>query len=163
MAKRAGGGAGPADGTKTVATNRKARHEYFIERTLEAGLVLTGSEVKSMRAGRVSLQEAYVAIRQGEAWLIGAHIAPYDQAHEGGHEPLRRRKLLLQRRQLQQAAIDVDRKGFTLVPLRLYFRGGWAKLEIGIAHGKKQHDKREALRERQTKREVERALARRDR
>jgi SsrA-binding protein len=142
---------------KNVATNRKARHNYEITDTVEAGLVLTGSEIKSIRAGRVSLQEAFAVIQGGEAWLVGAHIAPYEHAGHAGHDPLRRRKLLLHRRQIDDLAFRVQAKGFTLVPLRLYLRDGLAKVEVAVARGRKQHDKRQAIREREMKRDMERA------
>jgi SsrA-binding protein len=151
-------------GDRTIATNRKARHEYHIEETIEAGLVLTGSEIKSVRAGRVSLQEAYVVIdRRAETWLENAHIAGYEQASYADHEPLRRRKLLLHRRQIDELGYRVQAKGYTVVPLRLYLSGGRAKLEIALAKGKKLYDKRHALKAHQAKREVERELSRRSR
>ncbi len=150
-------------GEKTVASNRRARHDYHIDETLEAGMVLTGSEIKSVRAGRISLQEAYVAIDGGEAWLEGAHIADYEHAGYARHEPLRRRKLLLHKKQIRELAQTVKLKGTTLVPLRVYLKDGRAKLEVALARGKKLYDKRQAIRERDTKREVEREMARRDR
>ena len=147
---------------KTVATNRRARHEYHIVASLEAGIVLTGSEIKSIRAGRVSLQEAYAVIDRGEAWLVGAHIASYPMAGYADHEPARRRKLLLHKKEIRELAHEVRAKGVTLVPLRMYLSDGRAKVEIGIAKGKRQYDKREAIRERDTKRDLERQLARRE-
>jgi SsrA-binding protein len=150
-------------GDKTVATNRRARHDYFIEETVEAGLVLTGSEIKSIRAGKVSLQESYVVIDRGEAWLDGAHVADYEFATYIRHDPLRRRKLLLHRKEIFELARGVQVKGYTLVPLRLYIKHGRAKLEIALAKGKKLYDKRQAIRERETTREMERAVGRRDR
>ncbi len=143
---------------KTVASNRRARHEYHIISTLEAGLVLTGSEIKSVRAGRVSLQEAYAVIENGEVWLVGAHIASYPLAGYADHEPTRRRKLLLHAREIRQLAHEVRAKGVTLVPLRMYLRDGRAKIELALARGKKQYDKREAIRRRETQRELEREL-----
>ena len=140
----------------TVAVNRRARHDYAIEDTLEAGLVLTGTEIKSIRAGRANLAEAYARIERGEAWLIGAHIAPYEQGNRNNHEPTRTRKLLLHRDQIAELVGKTQAKGFTLVPLRLYIRGGLAKLEIGIARGKKAHDKRRTIAERDMRRELER-------
>jgi SsrA-binding protein len=148
---------------KTVATNRRARHDFAIEDVLEAGLVLMGSEIKSVRAGKVSLQEAFVALDGGEAWLEGAHIADYAMAGYIRHEPLRRRKLLLHRKEIFELARRVQVKGYTLVPLRLYLKAGRAKLELGVAKGKKLYDKREAIRERDTQRDMARELARRDR
>lgn len=146
---------------KTVATNRRARHDYHILATYEAGLVLTGSEIKSIRAGKVSLQEAYAVIENGEAWLVGAHIASYPLAGYADHLPTRRRKLLLHRREIRNLAHEVRAKGVTLVPLRLYLRDGRAKLELAVARGKKQYDKREAIRKREVERELERTLRQR--
>jgi SsrA-binding protein len=143
---------------KTITLNRRARHEYAIEETLEAGLVLTGTEIKSIRAGKVNLSDAYARIERGEAWLIGAHIAPYEQGNRYNHEPLRTRKLLLHRDQIAELAGRVNTRGLTLVPLRLYIRDGHAKLELGIARGKKAHDKRRTIAERDQRRELEREL-----
>lgn len=143
---------------KTITLNRRARHEYAIEETLEAGLVLTGTEIKSIRAGKVNLSDAYARIERGEAWLIGAHIAPYEQGNRYNHEPLRTRKLLLHRDQIAELAGRVNTRGLTLVPLRLYIRDGHAKLELGLARGKKAHDKRRAIAERDQRRELEREL-----
>jgi len=140
----------------TIALNRRARHDYAVEQTIEAGLVLTGTEIKSIRAGRVNLAEAYARIEHGEAWLIGAHIAPYEQGNRNNHDPLRTRKLLLHRDQIAELVGRVQSKGFTLVPLRLYIKDGRAKLEIGIARGKKTHDKRRSIAERDARRELER-------
>jgi SsrA-binding protein len=141
---------------KTVALNRRARHDYAIEETLEAGMVLTGTEIKSIRAGRANLAEAYARIDHGEAWLIGAHIAPYEQGNRNNHEPTRTRKLLLHRDQITELMSSTQAKGLTLVPLRLYIRDGRAKLEIGLARGKKAHDKRRSIAERDMRRELER-------
>ncbi|HET7581866.1 MAG TPA: SsrA-binding protein SmpB [Candidatus Limnocylindria bacterium] len=140
----------------TVALNRRARHDYAIEQTIEAGLVLTGTEIKSIRAGRANLAEAYARVERGEAWLIGAHIAPYEQGNRNNHEPTRTRKLLLHRDQIAELVGRVQSKGYTLVPLRLYLKDGLAKLEIGIARGKKTHDKRRSIAERDMRRELER-------
>jgi SsrA-binding protein len=142
---------------KTVAVNRRARHEYAVEETLEAGIALTGTEIKSIRAGRVNLAEAYARIEKGEAWLIGAHIAPYEQGNRNNHEPTRTRKLLLHRDQIAELLGRTQAKGFTLVPLKLYIRNGMAKLEIGIARGKKAYDKRRTIAERDARRELERS------
>ena len=142
---------------KTVAVNRRARHEYAVEETLEAGIALTGTEIKSIRAGRVNLAEAYARIEKGEAWLIGAHIAPYEQGNRNNHEPTRTRKLLLHRDQISELIGRTQAKGFTLVPLKLYIRNGMAKLEIGVAKGKKEHDKRRTIAERDARRELERS------
>jgi SsrA-binding protein len=142
---------------KTVAVNRRARHEYAVEETLEAGLALTGTEIKSIRAGRVNLAEAYARIERGEVWLIGAHIAPYEQGNRNNHEPTRTRKLLLHRDQISELVGRTQAKGFTLVPLKLYIRNGMAKLEIGVAKGKRAYDKRRTIAERDTRRELERS------
>ena len=142
---------------KTVAINRRARHEYALEETLEAGIVLTGTEIKSIRAGRINLAEAYARIERGEAWLIGAHIAPYEQGNRNNHEPTRTRKLLLHRDQIAELIGRTQAKGFTLVPLKLYIRDGMAKLELGVGKGKKAYDKRRTIAERDARREIERA------
>ena len=142
---------------KTVAVNRRARHQYAIEETLEAGLALTGTEIKSIRAGRVNLAEAYARIERGEAWLIGAHIAPYEQGNRNNHEPTRTRKLLLHRDQISELVGRTQAKGFTLVPLKLYIRNGMAKLELGIGRGKKAYDKRRTIAERDARRDLERS------
>ena len=142
---------------KTVAVNRRARHEYAVEETLEAGIVLTGTEIKSIRAGRVNLAEAYARIERGEAWLIGAHIAPYEQGNRNNHEPTRTRKLLLHRDQIAELVGRTQAKGFTLVPLKLYIRNGMAKLELGVGRGKKAYDKRRTIAERDSRRELERS------
>ena len=145
-------------GDKTVVTNRRARREYFTEDTYEAGLVLTGSEIKSVRAGRANLQDSYVTIRDGEAWLLNSHIAPYKQASDQNHEPKRDRKLLLHRRQIDRLAGKVQAKGYTIIPLRLYLKNKRAKVEIALAKGKKLYDKRDDLAKRQAQRDIERAL-----
>jgi len=145
---------------RTVVTNRRARREYFIEDTYEAGLVLTGPEIKSVRAGRANLQDSYVVIREGEAWLLNAHIAPYKQASHQDHEPKRERKLLLHRLQLDRLAGKVQAKGYTIIPLRLYLRDNLAKVEIALAKGKKLYDKRADVAKREAQREMERALRR---
>lgn len=141
---------------ETIALNRRARHEYSIEDTIEAGLVLTGTEIKSIRAGRVNIADAYARIDRGEAWLIGAHIAEYEQGNRYNHAPTRTRKLLLRRDQIAELVGLTQAKGMTLVPLRLYIRKGLAKLEIGVARGKKAHDKRRTIAERDMRRELER-------
>jgi SsrA-binding protein len=143
---------------QTVAQNRRARHEYAIDEVIEAGLVLTGTEIKSIRLGHVSLAEAYARIERGEAWLIGAHIAPYAQGNRFNHEPTRTRKLLLHRDQIAELVGRTQAKGQTLVPLRLYLRDGVAKLELGIARGKKAHDRRREIAERDQRRELEREV-----
>jgi SsrA-binding protein len=143
---------------KVVAENRKARHDYHFLERLEAGLALTGSEVKSLRAGRVSLQQAYADVRDGEAWLVGAHIETYDQAGMTNHEPDRDRKLLLHRREIDSLYGKVREKGLTLVPVRLYFKNGRAKVEIALARGKDVRDKRRDIAKRDADRQIERAL-----
>ena len=146
-------------GIKTVATNRKARHEYIILDTYEAGLVLKGSEIKSIRAGRISLAESYIDIQNGqEAWLVSAHIAPYDQASHYNHNPTRPRKLLLHRKEIDHLWDQVRQKGVTIIPLRVYLVDGLAKIEIALAKGKKLYDKRAAIAKRDAEREVERQL-----
>jgi SsrA-binding protein len=148
-------------GEKSLVTNRRARREYFIEESLEAGLALTGSEIKSVRTGRANLQDSYVTIRDGEAWMLNCHIAPYKQASQDKHEPKRDRKLLLHRREINRLAGRVQAKGYTIIPLRLYLRNNLAKVEIGLARGKKLYDKRADLAKRQAERDIERALRRR--
>ncbi len=145
---------------KVIASNRRARHDYAIVDTVEAGLVLMGSEVKSMRAGRMELKDSYGLVEKGEAFLVGAHIAPYDFAREGGHEPERSRKLLMHRREIDRLAGQIAQKGLTLVPLRVYFKDGKAKVELGLAKGKTSYDKRESLKERDAKREMEKVQRR---
>jgi len=141
---------------KTIATNRKAYHNYHIGESIEAGIVLTGSEIKSVRGGRVSLGDAYVRPERGELWLMNAHIARYDASSYMSHEPKRARKLLLHRKEINNLASKVSEKGLTLVPTKLYIKGSIAKVEVALAKGKKLYDKREAI----SRREVERELAR---
>ena len=150
-----------AEKSALVAQNRKARHEYEILETFEAGLVLMGPEVKSMREGNVNLQDGYATIEGGEAWLHGVHISPYDPADRWNTDPRRRRKLLLNKTELHALAGRTEQKGLTIVPLDIHFKGGWAKVTLGLARGKRQHDKREALKRRQLDREVEREIGRR--
>lgn len=140
--------------------NRRATFDYEILETFEAGLVLTGSEVKALREGGGSLTEAYARIRGGEVWLEGLHIPPYRQASYNNHEPLRSRKLLLSRREIAEITKGLERKGLTLVPLKLYFKGGWAKLSVALARGKKLYDKRQDQARRDAKRQMEQALKR---
>lgn len=145
-------------GEKTVATNRKARFEYFILETYEAGLALQGTEIKSIRAGQVSISEAYIQIKNGrEAWLINCHVSPYDPASRFNHQPLRERRLLLNKKEIRELWDQVRMKGLTIVPLRIYFSRGYAKIEIGVARGKKNYDKRQEI----AKRDFERESARR--
>jgi SsrA-binding protein len=145
-------------GTKVIARNRRARHDYHIEDVYEAGLVLTGTEVKSLRAGRANLREGFVRIDGREAWLENVHISTYAQAGYGNHEPTRSRKLLLHAREIAMLVGKVKQKGYTLIPLRLYFARNRAKVEVGLARGKRQYDKRQALAEADAKREMERAI-----
>jgi SsrA-binding protein len=147
----------------TVAGNRRAYHDYFIDETIEAGLVLTGTEVKSVRAGRVNLREAYARIENGEAWLWNAHISPYDYGNRYNHEPQRTRKLLLHRTEISRLNTNIKKKGYTLVPVRIYFKRNHAKVELGLARGKKLYDKRDSIAERDAQREIERAMRSRHR
>lgn len=148
---------------KVVATNRKASHEYFILERLEAGLALQGSEIKSIRAGQISLAEAYVRVDGHEAWLEDAHVAPYEQSGKYyNHEPRRPRKLLLHRKEIRKLWDEVRQKGVTIIPLRVYLKDGRAKVEIAVAKGKKLYDKREAIAKRDTQRDLERSFRGRD-
>ncbi len=150
-------------GRKVVAQNKKARHDYHIEDVYEAGLVLTGTEVKSLRAGRASLVDGYAVIQDGEAWLQGVHIPEYTEGTWTNHEPRRARKLLLHRQEINRLVGKTRESGLTIVPLALYFKDGRAKVEIALARGKKNYDKRQALAERQATREAARALSARGR
>ena len=145
---------------RDITVNRRARHDFHIEETFEAGLVLTGSEVKSLRAGKAQLKDSYGRIDRGEVWLFNAHISPYEAAAQLGHEPTRSRKLLLNRREIEHLIGKVQERGLTLIPLRMYFKNGRAKVELGLARGKKLYDKREATKEREVKREIDRAMKR---
>jgi SsrA-binding protein len=147
--------------TKLIAQNRKARHNYVIEDTLEAGLALVGTEVKSCREGRANLADAYAVVRDGEAWLIGCHISPYSHGNRSNHDPLRPRKLLLHKAEIELLRVKAAQEGRTLVPLRLYFKHGLAKVEIAIARGKKTYDKRADLAARDADRAMRRELGRR--
>jgi SsrA-binding protein len=148
-------------GKKIIASNRRARHEYTIEDVVEAGLVLTGTEVKSLRAGRASLSDGFGQITDGEAWLHGVHIPQYTLGTWTNHEPRRTRKLLLHRREIDKLARSISERGLTLIPLSLYFSGGKVKIELGLARGKRTYDKRHDLAKRDAAREVERELRRR--
>ena len=148
-------------GVKVIARNRRARHDYHIEETFEAGLVLTGTEVKSLRAGRASLTEAFAQISGDELWLHGLHIPEYAQGTWTNHDPRRTRKLLLHRKEIDRLASQVAERGFTIVPLSLYFSSGKAKVELALARGKRTYDKRRDLAQRDAAREVDRALRRR--
>ena len=143
---------------KIIATNRKARHEYEIQDRFEAGIALLGSEVKSLRAGKANLSDGYAAIRGRDVFLVGVHIAPYPQAGRANADPLRQRKLLLHRAEIERLRGRIAERGFTLIPLQLYFKDGRAKLELGVARGRRRHDKREAIRRRETDRDLRRAL-----
>ncbi|HUT18170.1 MAG TPA: SsrA-binding protein SmpB [Anaerolineae bacterium] len=147
---------------RVVASNRKAYHDYTIEDTIEAGIVLIGSEIKSIRAGRANLRDGYAVIENGEVWMHNVHIAPYDPASRYGHEPRRKRKLLLHKREIARLARQVQEKGYTLVPVRLYLRGNLAKVELALARGKRQYDKRAAIAERDSRRRAERAIRERE-
>jgi len=146
------------DGLKIACTNKKARRDYLIEDTFEAGLVLRGSEVKSLRAGRGNLTDAYAAIRGGELWLSGLHVSPYAHSRIDEQLPDRERKLLMHKREIQRLVVKVQQKGFSLIPLRIYFRRGYAKVELGLGKGKKHYDKREDLKTADAKREMARAF-----
>lgn len=144
--------------TKLITENRKARHEYHIQKKLETGIVLTGTEVKSIRQGHFSLGESYVTVKRGELFLVGAHISPYEQGNRFNPDPLRERKLLAHRHEIRELEIAISQKGMTLVPLKAYFSDGRVKLEIGIARGKKLHDKRDSIRERDVERDIKRRM-----
>ena len=146
--------------TTIVASNRKAYHLYHILEMFDAGIELMGSEVKSIREGKVSLKESYVFIREGEAWLKGAHIAAYSHTGSEGHEPVRNRKLLLHKREIRKIGANLAEKGLTAIPTKLYLKGGWVKLEFGLAKGKKLHDKRDTKKKRDMERDIQRALSR---
>ena len=146
---------------KVVASNRRARHDYEILDTFEAGLALEGSEVKSIREGKVVLKDSFAHVRDGEVWLVGTYIAPYEFSRGGGHEPERTRKLLLHRREIARINAKLGEQGLTLVPLRIYLKDGRAKVELGLGRGKRTIDKRETIKERDQQREIERALRRR--
>ena len=147
-----------SDGRKVIAENRRARRDYHVLERVEAGMALTGTEVKSLRDGGGNLQEAYAVLRGGEVFLVGANIAPYRQGSDANHEPMRDRKLLLHRREIEQLGDKVAQRGMTLVPLVLYFKGGRVKLELGLAKGKEGRDKRQAISDRDTRRQLEREV-----
>jgi SsrA-binding protein len=151
---------GEKDGNRDIAVNRRARHEYHIEETFEAGIALLGSEVKALRQGKANLKDSYGRLEGDEVWLWNAHISPYGPASQFGHEPTRTRKLLLHRAEIGRLTGKVKERGLTLIPLRLYFKNGRAKIELALARGKKQHDKREAIKEREMRREMDRAMRR---
>jgi SsrA-binding protein len=143
---------------KVIAVNRRATHDYFIDERIEAGLVLTGTEIKSIREGRVNLREGYARVVGDEAWLVNVHIAPYEQGNRYNHEPLRDRKLLLHRDEIASLIGKVRQRGYTLIPMQLYLKNGRAKVELGLARGKKQFDKRESIAKREAQRDIDRAL-----
>ena len=145
-------------GIKIVATNRKARHDYEIIETMEAGIVLTGTEIKSVRQGKVSLKEGFAIIRDGEVWLMDVHIAPYTHGHRDNHDPRRPRKLLLHRREIDRLQGKLKEKGWTLVPLKMYLKNNRAKVELALVRGKKKYDKRRDIAKRDAQRELQRAL-----
>lgn len=145
---------------RVVATNRRARHDYAIEETVEAGLVLVGSEVKSVRAGQVSMGDAYVDDVDGELYLVGVHIQEYQFAHRANHDPLRRRKLLLNEREIRRIRERINERGYTAVPLKFLLRKGWVKVEIGLGKGKKNYDRRQDIKARDAKRDMDRAMRR---
>ncbi len=148
------------DRERDIAVNRRAYHDYFVDETYECGIVLTGSEVKSIRSGRCNLRDGFVRVDGNAAWMENVHISPYAQANLMNHEPMRPRKLLLHRKQIASLIGKVRQKGYTLIPLRVYFRRNHAKVEIGLCRGKRQFDKRQAIAERDAKREIERAVRR---
>ena len=152
-----------ADNNKILATNRKAYHDYHVEETFETGVALTGTEIKSVRAGSVNLRDSYAQVRSGELWVMNVHIAPYEPASRQNVDPYRDRKLLMHRKEILRLSGRVQEKGFTLVPLRMYLKKNRAKLEIGLARGKRQYDKREAISKRDAAREMERAVKTRGR
>lgn len=143
---------------KTIAQNKKAYHDYFIEETYEAGIVLQGTEIKSIRAGKCNLKDSYAKIINGEVFLIGMHISPYEQGNRYNHDPERTRKLLLHRKQINKLIGETKEAGYSLVPLKIYLKNGYAKVLIGLAKGKKKYDKREELKKKEAKRDIERAF-----
>lgn len=147
-------------GIKIVTTNRKAYHDYSVEDKFEAGMALMGSEVKSIAEGKANLTDSYCQVENGELWVYGIHISPYDPASRFGHDPRRKRKLLMHKYEINRLRGKVEQKGFAIVPLKLYFRRGKAKLEIGLVKGKRQYDKRDAIKERDMQRDLERELQR---
>lgn len=143
---------------KVLAQNKKANHDYFIEETIEAGMVLTGTEIKSIRSGKVQLKDSFVRISNGEAWINNMHISPFEQGNRFNHDPLRSRKLLLHKKQIGELVGAVKRDGYTIVPIKMYLKDGYAKLLIGVGKGKKDYDKRNDMRKKEARREMERAF-----
>lgn len=159
MAKKKKGDATTSKGPRTVATNRKARHEYFIEETFDAGIALTGTEIKSVRDGKVNLGDGFVLVRGGEAWLMNVHIAQYEQGNRFNHDEVRQRKLLLHRREIRRLQAQATQKNWTIVPLKMYINAkGLAKVEIALVRGKKLYDKRDTIAKRDSERDIRRAL-----
>lgn len=148
----------PSEGIKVVSENHKAFHDYFIEDRIEAGIILTGTEIKSIRNGRVNLKDSYAHLDNGEVWVYQMHISPYEQGNRFNHDPLRPRKLLLHRSEISKLVGKIQQQGLTLIPIKIYLKKGLAKVELGVAQGKKNYDKRQALAEREGKRDIERAL-----
>lgn len=148
---------------KDVARNRKAFHDYYIEEKVEAGMVLVGTEVKSLRDGKANLRDSYVIVKEGEAYLLNCHISPYSHGNIQNHEPTRTRKLLLKKKEIGKLAAKVAQKGMSLIPLRIYFKGSNAKVEVGLGRGKRFFEKREVIKERESKKEIDRALKSRNR
>jgi SsrA-binding protein len=146
---------------RDIAVNRRARHNYHIEETVEGGLVLTGTEVKALRAGRASLQEAFARVERDEVWIYHMHIPPYEAGNIFNHDPMRTRKVLLHRREVSRLLGKAQQKGYTLIPMRLYFKRGLAKVELAVARGKREYDKRESIARREAQRQIERAVRRR--
>ena len=146
------------EAVKVIVQNRKARHDYFIEETVEAGIALQGTEVKSLRLGKANLQDSYAQVRDGEVFVSGLHISPYDMGNRFNHDPLRTRKLLLHKSEIVKLGAQVQKKGLTLVPLSMYFKHGMVKMELAVARGKMLHDKREDIADREAKREIDRRI-----
>lgn len=148
----------PKGAGKVIAQNKKAYHDYFVEDTYEAGIVLQGTEIKAIRAGRVNLKDSYAQIKGGEVFLVGMHISPYEQGNRYNHDPERTRKLLLHKKEIDKLTGETKVTGYSLVPLKLYLKNGYAKVLLGLAKGKKNYDKREALKQKEAKRDIERAF-----
>jgi len=161
MSKKSSGAAKASDGRQLIADNKKARHDYEIVHTHEAGIVLVGSEVKAIREGAVNLRESYIRMKSGELYLIGCHIMPYAFARQDSHNPTRDRKLLMHRREIDRLGVDLTQKGLTLVPLKLYFKDGRCKVEFAVGKGKKHFDKRDSIKKREAERRISRAMNRR--
>ena len=152
----------PSEGIKVVSDNRKAFHDYFIEDRVEAGIVLTGTEIKSIRNGKVNLKDSYARVNNGEIWVHQMHISPYEQGNRFNHDPLRPRKLLLHRTEINKLVGKIQLQGLTLIPIKMYLKNGMAKVELGVGQGKKNYDKRQSLAAKEGKRDIERALRERN-